>query len=139
MKVHGIKKNKCFVTGLQGVCSSVVTENTSGMSQLFFVDGPENNTLYVFKELSGGAFGLLPTDPTPDFHFKITLQNSEGFIGTLATMVSFYTTSVHESGGTELTIKWDDPAFDPTAGYTVIHMHIWHDGINWCGQIDGYE
>lgn len=138
MQLNGIKKNKCFLAGVQGVCSLVEQENTTGQSAIFAINGPENNSLFVLKEFSSGVFGLLPEDPTPDYNFKITLQKTNGFLGTLNGIIQYYTTDVNASGGTPLTIKWNDPAFDITANYTVLHFHIWHDGINWCGMVDGY-
>ncbi len=138
MALFGIKTNKCFQDGVQGVCNKFEYENTSGSSVIFSVNGPKNNALYIFKEYSAGAFGLMPLDPSPDFNFTITLQNTEGFTGVLNAQVSFYYSDLTTQLPQRILLKWDNPDFDPTDGYTVIHIHVWHDGINYCGRVDGY-
>lgn len=137
MRLFGIKNNKCLLGGVQGVCKTV-TRTGSGQGAFFGIDNPENNTLYVCKEFpAGGLFGLIPEDPTGDYNFKLTLQSSSGFLGQLAALLKFYHASISGSGP-EITIEWDNPSFNPMSSYTVIHVHIWHDGINFCGHIDGY-
>lgn len=139
MSVSGIKENKCFAEGLQGVCSQLIAGAAPDASYIYSMDNPANNARYVIKEYVTAVFGLLPNSPTPDFNFNITMKRSDGFTGTLNGVFSFSNDSVNAQGGTFLTIKWDNPTFDVTDSYTVIHVHIWYDGINWCGHVDGYS
>lgn len=137
MRLSGIKKNKCFLQGVQGVCKQVESTAAEGASYFYVTDNAENNSRFVLKNYESVLVGSLPTEPDPDFNFNITIQNSRGFYGSLNAVFTFldYPTS---GSGTHLAIKWNDPDFDVSNDYTVIHVHIWHDGINWCGNIDGY-
>lgn len=139
MSVYGIKNNKCILPGVQGVCDTVVYENTSGSSVIFSINGPKNNTRYVFKEYSNGVFGLMPENPTGDYNFGITLKDSSGFLGILDAQVTFYYNATTSTEHNQIYLKWDNPDFDPTDNYTVLHIHVWYDGINYCGHIDGYN
>ena len=138
MSLAGVKTNKCFSYGVQGVCNTITEENTTGQSAIFSINPTENNTLYVLKEYTRGLFGLLPENPTGDFNFKVTLQRASGFTVPLASLVMFYNVNTTTGSGDPITIKWDNPDFDVTNNYTVIHMYIWYDGINYCGRVDGY-
>lgn len=135
----GLKSNKCVMEGAQGVIRNVVSTNPEpGTSAAFQISGPKNNTQYVLKEFGSGLIALMPEEPTADFNFKLTVQRTSGFTGTLATFLYFTYTSASSTSPEYVTIKWDNPDFDVTDNYTVIHAHIWYDGINYCGHIDGY-
>ena len=136
--ILGRQANFCYRNGVQGVVKKIVAEDTSGETVVFFVDSPENNSLYLFKGYSGGGFGLVPTDPSADYNFKVTLYKSTGFSGTLSAFVKLFSTSSTSLTPEQITVKYDDPDFDITDGYTTIHLHYWHDGINYCCHIDGY-
>lgn len=139
MKLAGIQKNKCFLYGVQGVCNKETATNTTGQTAIFSVNDTTNNTLYVMKEYLRGLFGNLPQDPTPDFNFRVTLNNEGGFTAALSAIIVCYDVDLNAPNPPEpLDIKWDNPNFDTTDGYTVIHIYIWHDGVNWCGHVDGY-
>lgn len=136
-QASGIKNNKCFATGVQGVCKQIESTAAEGASYFYSTDSAENNSRFVLKNYQSVLVGSLPTEPDPDFNFNITIQNSNGFYGTLDAVFTFldYPTT---GTGTHLKIYWNNPDFDLTADYTVIHVHVWHDGINWCANIDGY-
>ena len=138
MKIFGIKQNKCLQQGLQGVCSQYLYENTSGSSVFFSFNNPEINARYVFKEYTGGVIGEMPTVPTPDFNFHITLKQSSGFNGTLNGLITYAYTNTSSTDPEHVKVYYDNPTFDPTDNYTVIHFHIWYDGVNYCGHVDGY-
>ena len=136
--LKGVKQNHCMLTGVQGVVKTILSDNTSGSSVIFAVDEPKNNTLYVFKEYVGGIFGTLAETPTADFNFKVTLLDSSGFTGTLANVVKLYNSPTTATSGTQITVKYDNPTFDITDNYTVLHLHFWYDGLNYCCKVDGY-
>lgn len=137
MGLFGIKNNKCFMNGVQGVVNTVA-ETATVSGQIFKVEGPENNTLYVADGHSKVSFGLIPANPPADYNFKITFRNLNGFIGTFAgNFLLSYNADDEEYN--PINPKLDNPDFDITDNYTVIHLHIWYDGINYCGKIDGYE
>lgn len=136
--LKGIQDNFCMLKGVQGVVKKVVAEDTSGETVVFVVDSPGNNFLYVFKGYSGGGFGLVPTEPTADYNFNVTLYKSNGFSGTLSAFVKLFSTSSTSLTPEQITVKYDNPDFDITDGYTTIHLHYWYDGINYCCHIDGY-
>lgn len=136
-QASGIKNNKCFATGVQGVCKQIESTAASPNMYGFSSDAVENNCRFVLKDYVSALIGSLPTEPTPDFNFDITMQNSSGFYGTIAGVFSFADHPTTGSGDF-LSIKWNNPDFDVSDNWTVIHLHIWHDGINWCGNIDGY-
>ena len=132
----GRKENFCILSGIQGVVKTVEeTASTSG--EIFRVDAPTNNTLYVAKGHVKVLFSSIPTEPTNDYNFKIVFQNSSGFFGTFAGNFLLYHSAPNEPGGA-VDLKLDNPDFDITDDYTVIHLHVWYDGINFCGKIDGY-
>lgn len=138
-RLAGIKGNKCFLRGVQGVCRKITATNTTGQSAIYSVNDTKNNTLYVLKEYVRGLFGNLPQNPEPDFNFHVTLNNAEGFTTALSAIIVCYDVDINAPNSpTALTINWDNPTFDTTDGYTVLHLYIWHDGINWCGHVDGY-
>ena len=133
----GRKGNFCLLKGAQGVINTIVTEGESGTSQIFAIDGPKNNTLYVFKEISSGIYTSVPTAPTGDYNFKVTMYKSTGFTGTLDSLVSLASSAASEPP-VFITVKYDNPDFDITDDYTTIHLHFWYDGINYCCHVDGY-
>lgn len=138
MQLKGVLNSKCMPGGAQGIIKTITSTNTSGQSAIITMDGPGNNTLYVFHGYSRGGFGLMPETPSSDFNFSITMENSDGFTPTsINVLFKFYVNSMSESGDA-LTIKWDNEAFDPSDSFTVVHIHIWFDGINYCGRVDGY-
>lgn len=136
MSLYGVKKNKCILDGVQGIVK--VDESTASQSGLVLhVNNPSNNTLYVAKGYSKVSFGNIPENPPIDYNFSITYNNPTGFSGTFAGnfLLSY--------GGPDdpynpIGIKLDNPDFDLTDNYTTIHLHVWYDGINYCGKIDGY-
>lgn len=135
--ITGYKQNHCVLLGVQGVIETHEETNTDE-GTIFLVNGPVNNTQYVYKNFASGLVALMPEEPTGDFNFKLTIQKTGGFTGTLAGQVGFYYSSATAVPAVEASIKWDNPDFDVTDGYTVLHMYIWYDGINYCGKIDGY-
>lgn len=136
--LSGRKNNFCLLSGVQGVVKTVLNDNTSGSSVVFAADNPTNNTLYVFKEYSGGIFGTVPATPSADYNFKVTIKNSVGFTGTLANVVKLYSTPTTATSSTQITVQYDNPSFDITDDYTVLHLHFWYDGLNYCCHVDGY-
>lgn len=140
MKIFGFKDNKCAALGLQGVCTEYTYNNTSGSSVIFAFDEPENNSRYVFKEYGSGVIGECPTIPDPYFNFNITIQSSDGFSGSLSTFIKLAYTSTTSTDTPEyVTVYYDNPDFDITDGYTVLHLKFWFDGINYCCHVDGYS
>lgn len=137
MGLFGRKENFCILSGVQGVVKTITSENTSGSTVIFSIDNPGNNYLYVFKGYSGGAFGTVPEAPDADFNFKVTINNSNGFTGTIAAFVRLYSTTTTEVPAEEITVKYNNPDFDVTE-YTTIHLHYWYDGLNYCCKVDGY-
>lgn len=136
MGLFGIKNNKCFQNGVQGVVN-VVEETASSSGEIFQVDNPANNTLYVAKGHAKVSFCNIPANPEADYNFTITFQELDGFIGTFAGnfLLSY---GGRDEEYNPVNPKLDNPDFDITDNYTVIHLHIWYDGINYCGKIDGY-
>ena len=132
----GRKENFCLLTGAQGVVKTVEeTASTSGA--IFRVDEPSNNTIYIAKEHSKVEFTSIPRTPSNDYNFTIVFQETGGFIGTFAgNFLLSYNAPDEEYEA--IGIKLDNPSFDITDDYTVIHLHVWYDGINYCGKIDGY-
>ena len=137
MRLSGIKNNKCFLQGVQGVCKQIESTAPAGASYFYSTDSAENNCRFLLKNYESVLVGSLPTEPDPDFNFNITIQHTGGFFGQLDAVFTFLDHPTTGQGA-HLSIKWDNPDFDVSDGYTVIHVHIWHDGINWCGNIDGY-
>ena len=135
--LSAIKSNFCLAKGVQGVIETVIeTATTSG--EIFSVSKPENNTRYVAKGFSKVMFSEIPANPSGDYNFYITYQDTTGFIGTFAgNFLLSYGRSDEEYN--PVNPKLNNPDFDITDNYTVIHLHIWYDGINYCGEIDGYE
>lgn len=134
--VFGIKTNKCLQKGLQGICTTVeATASTSG--DVYMKDGADNNSRFILKDYGSILIGMMPETPEPDYNFDITIQNTSGFYGTLAGVFVLSYASI-ESSGDNVTIKWDNPDFDVADNWSVIHVHFWFDGINYCGSIDGY-
>lgn len=137
MALFGIKNNKCFQHGVQGVVN--VDDRTAESSgEVFTKDGPENNTLYVARGHSKISFTSIPATPDADYNFSITFQNLNGFYGTFEGNFNLFHSAPSEPG-VVVDIKLDNPDFDLSNNYTVIHLHVWFDGINYCGKIDGYE
>lgn len=137
MALFGIKNNKCFQHGVQGVVN--VDDRTAGSSgEIYEVNAPENNTLFVARGHSKVEFTSIPATPEADYNFSITFQNVNGFIGTFEGNFLLFHSAPTEPG-VRVNIKLDDPDFDITNNYTVIHLHVWFDGINYCGIINGYE
>lgn len=132
----GLKHNKCVLNGAQGVVGTVAETASSGTA-IFRVDNPQNNTLYVAKGHAKVQFANIPRTPTSDYNFTIVFQETGGFIGTFAgNFILSYNGPDEEFD--DIGIKLDNPDFDITDNYTVIHLHVWYDGINYCGKIDGY-
>lgn len=136
-QASGIKNNKCFATGVQGVCKQIESTAAPGASYIFAYNAPQNNSRFVLKEYTAVLFGQIPENPDPDYNFNITIQSADGFTGVLDAVFKFTNVSLDEQGDF-LKIYWNNPDFDVSENYTVIHVHIWHDGINWCANIDGY-
>ena len=136
--ILGRKGNFCLLNGVQGVVETILSDNTSGSSVVFAADNPKNNTLYIFKEYSGGIFGTVPETPSADYNFKVTIKDSSGFSGTLANVVKLYSTPTTATSSIQITVKYDNPDFDITDNYTVLHLHFWYDGLNYCCKVDGY-
>lgn len=136
--ILGRQANFCYRNGVQGVVKKVLSDNTSGSSVIFAADNPENNTLYVFKEYSRGIFGTCPEEPSADYNFKVTIMDSFGFTGTLENVVKLYSTPTTATTSIQITVKYNNPNFDITDGYTVLHLHFWYDGLNYCCEVDGY-
>lgn len=135
--ITGYKQNHCVLLGVQGVIETIAETNTES-GTIFLVNGPQNNTQYVYTDFASGLVALMPEEPSSDFNFKLTIKKTGGFSGTLAGQVAFYYSSATAVPAVEASIKWDNPSFDVTDNYTVLHMHIWYDGLNYCGKIDGY-
>lgn len=138
MATYGVKDNKCFEKGLQGVIKQIIAGAPEGSSLIYGLNGPKNNHRYVVKNYSKVTFGEIPTNPDPDYNFQITCQNDNGFIGAFAGNFLFSYNALDETYA-PIGLKLDNPDFDITDGYTVIHLHIWHDGIKYCCHIDGYS
>ena len=134
--LKGIKDNFCMLKGVQGVVKTIEETAASG-TDIFRADGPESNTLYVAKGHAKVQFTNIPRTPSGDYNFKIVFQETGGFIGTFAgNFILSYNGPDEELD--DIGIKLDNPDFDITDGYTVIHLYVWYDGINYCGKIDGY-
>ena len=134
--IKGRQANFCYRNGVQGVVKTIEETAASG-TDIFRADEPENNTLYVAKGHAKVQFTNIPRTPSGDYNFKIVFQETGGFIGTFAgNFILSYNGPDEEYE--DIGIKLDNPDFDITDGYTVIHLHVWYDGINYCGKIDGY-
>lgn len=137
MKTFGFKDNYCIALGLQGVEQQIVYTAEEGQSVAFAMNSPQNNVRYVITNYTSVLFGMLETPPEPYFNFQVTFKNINGFYGTIVGNFRMTDDDIAESGNT-IKVYWDNPDFDITDNYTVLHIHIWHDGINYCGHIDGY-
>lgn len=134
--LNAFKNNFCKQSGVQGVVNTVLETASSG-TDIFRVDNPQNNTLYVAKGHAKVSFTDIPRTPTSDYNFTIVFQETDGFIGTFSgNFLLSYNAPGEEYE--DIGIKLDNPDFDITDNYTVIHLHVWYDGINYCGKIDGY-
>lgn len=137
MALFGIKTNKCFARGVQGVTEQLEYTASPGTDIFSYNATPENNCRFVLEEYISILIGKIPTHPEPSYNFYITLKNSTGFYGELDAVFTLTDADITESGN-QIKVYWDNPSFDLSADYTVVHVHIWHDGINYCGHIDGY-
>ena len=138
MSLFGIKSNKCMLNGVQGVCKQITSTAPGGASYVYQRNGAENNSRFVLTAYSSILIGMIPTNPDIDYNFSVTFKDATGFLGTIDGLFTF---KHGDYTGVSETVKiyWDNPNFDPTDDYTVIHLHIWFDGINYCGHIDGYK
>ena len=137
MSTYGVKINKCFEPGMQGVSSQLEYTAAQGTEIFSYNAAPKTNSRFVLKEYLSLIIGHIPTEPEPSYNFNITLQNSTGFYGTVDATFTLKDGDLNETSNT-IKVYWDNPNFDVSDNYTIIHAHIWHDGIHYCGHIDGY-
>lgn len=137
MSLFGIKSNKCMLNGVQGVCKQISATAPAGADYIYSHNGADNNSRFVLTNYTKAMVGMITTNPDIDYNFSITIKRPNGFLGTPDGLFIFKDGDIE---GTSNTIKvyWDNPDFDPSDDYTVLHVYIWFDGINYCGHIDGY-
>lgn len=129
---------KHSIDGLQGVQSTVSATAATVTNAYYTGTQPANNSRYVIDNYMRFCGEYLPQSPTADYNFRITHRH-RGLPSTavLDGVYSFIYNGRNDSPAQPVTIYWDNPSFAP-ADYDVIHVHIWYDGINYCGHADGY-
>jgi hypothetical protein len=126
------------IDGLQGVQSTVTATTETAQTIYYTGSTPVNNRCYVVDNYMKFGGEYMPLEPTADYNFHITHRH-RGLpaTSTLDGVYSFIYNGKDDSPAQDVTIYWDNPSFAP-ADYDVVHVHIWFDGINYCGHVDGY-
>ena len=129
---------KHSIDGLQGVQSTVLATAATVTNAYYTDTQPANNSRYVIDNYMRFCGEYLPQSPTADYNFHITHRH-RGLPSTavLDGVYSFIYNGRNDSPAQSVTVYWDDPSFAP-ADYDVIHVHVWYDGMNYCGHADGY-